>query len=246
MAENNEVKSKRDRQLERLRGKYPEKKFEDDEEIYGQIYDDYDGYEQELDGFRRREKVLSDMFAADPRSAQFLTDMHQGRSPWASYIRLFGPELKDSLDDPDVAEQIAAAEKEYVERVSESRKLDEEYESNMRVTLESLRQYQQDHGLTDEQIDEVMGALLGIVRDGVMGKFVPETLDMMSKALNHDADVESAREEGNVMGRNERAIETLRKGSKGDGTSPLGGRHSLPSGEKEQRQSIFDLAAEAR
>ena len=45
MADNNEVKSRRDQHLDRLRSKYPDKKFEDDEEIYGQISDDYDTYE---------------------------------------------------------------------------------------------------------------------------------------------------------------------------------------------------------
>ena len=56
MAENNGVKSRRDQQLERLRKKYPDKKFEDDEEIFGQISDDYDQYEHDLDGYRGREK----------------------------------------------------------------------------------------------------------------------------------------------------------------------------------------------
>ncbi len=58
MAENNEVKSRRDQHIERLRKKYPDKKFEDDEEIYGQISDDYDQYEQELEGYRGREQSL--------------------------------------------------------------------------------------------------------------------------------------------------------------------------------------------
>ena len=55
MADNNGVKSRRDQQLERQRKKYPDKKFEDDEEIYGQIYDDYDQYEQDLSGYKDRE-----------------------------------------------------------------------------------------------------------------------------------------------------------------------------------------------
>jgi len=72
--ENKEI-SKRDRQLSRLREKYPDKKFEDDEEIYGQIGEDYDNYEKELGGYREREKALSDMFASDPRSAGLVTEL---------------------------------------------------------------------------------------------------------------------------------------------------------------------------
>lgn len=87
MADNNGVKSRRDQQLERLRKKYPDKKFEDDEEIYGQISDDYDQYEQDLSGYKDREKAMSDMFAADPRSAQFLADMHNGNDPYVGLVK---------------------------------------------------------------------------------------------------------------------------------------------------------------
>lgn len=247
MADNNNVKSRRDLHLERLRKKYPEKKFEDDEEIYGQISDDYDQYEQELDGYRGREKSLSDMFAADPRSAQFLTDMHNGTDPVLGLVRNFGIEIKDILDDPEMQDKIAEANKDYVERVANSKKLDEEYEKNMDTTLETMRAYQQEKGLTDEQIDEIATLLLGVVRDGVMGKFSREMLEMASKALNYDADVAAAGEEGEVAGRNAKITEKLRKSNKGDGTAPLGGKNGQGSPNHSPKgKSVFELAAEAQ
>ncbi len=245
MAENNAVKSRRDQQLERLRKKYPEKKFEDDEEIYGQISDDYDQYEQELDGYRGREKSLSDMFAADPRSAQFLTDMHNGTDPVLGLVRNFGVEIKDVLDDPEMQDKIAEANKDYVERVANSKKLDEEYDKNMDTTLKALRQFQSERGMSDEQIDKVVEFLLGVVRDGVMGKFSTETLDMACKALNYEADVAAAGEEGEVAGRNAKITEKLRKSNKGDGTAPLGGKNGQGGGSQRSSKSMFDLANEA-
>lgn len=245
MAENNEVKSRRDQHIERLRKKYPEKKFEDDEEIYGQISDDYDQYEHDIDEMRGREKSLSDMFAADPRSAQFLTDMHNGTDPILGLVRNFGVEIKDVLDDPEMQDKIAEANKEYVERVANSKKLDEEYEKNMDATLETLRQFQTERGMTDEQIDKIAGLLLGIVRDGIMGKFSAATLDMACKALNYDADVAAAGEEGEVAGRNAKITEKLRKSSKGDGTSPIGGKNGTGAGAQRKSKTIFDLANDA-
>ena len=244
MAEIETPKSKREIQIERLRARYPEKEFVDDEEIFGQISDDYDQHEQALSEYQSREKTLSDMFAADPRSAQFLTDMHQGKSPWASYIRLFGSELKDTLDDPETIEQIKEAEKDYLERVSRSKELDAEYDRNIETTKEMLRTYQSERGMTDEQIDEVFAVLLGIVRDGVMGKFLPETLDMIVKAVNHDADVEAAAAEGEVAGRNAKITEKLRKSREGDGIEPLGGQNTLAT-ESRNGGTIFDLANSA-
>ncbi len=247
MADNNEAKSRRDQHLDRLRSKYPDKKFEDDEEIYGQISDDYDTYEAELEELRGREKSLSDMFAADPRSAQFLTDMHNGNDPVLGLVRNFGVEIKDVLDDPEMQDRIAEANKEYVERIANSKKLDEEYEKNMDNTLDTLRQFQAERGMSDEQIDQVVDFLLGVVRDGVMGKFSTETLNMACKALNYDADVAAAGEEGEVAGRNAKITEKLRKSNKGDGTAPLGGKNGQGhSSSPQKNQSIFDLAAEAQ
>lgn len=245
MAENSNTKSRRDQHLERLRKKYPEKKFEDDEEIYGQISDDYDNYEKELEDYRGREKTLSDMFAADPRSAQFLTDMHNGNDPVLGLVRNFGVEIKDVLDDPEMQDKIAEANKDFVERVANSKKLDEEYEQNMDASLETLRQFQQERGMSDEQIDSVVDFVLGIVRDGVMGKFSAETLDMACKALNYDEAVASAEEEGKVAGRNDKITEKLRKSQKGDGTAPLGGKNGQGSAAPRKPKSIFELANEA-
>ncbi len=243
MADIKENKSRREQQIERLRKKYPDKKFEDDDEVYGTIYDDYDDYEQKLGEYRDREKVLSDMFAADPRSAQFLTDMHRGEDPVVGLIRNFGIEIKDVLDDPAMQEKIAAANKEYVERVAKSRKLDEEYETNMGATLDTLRQFQETRGLSDEQIDEVVNKLLSIVSDGVMGKFSYETLEMIMKALHYDTDVTNAEEEGRIAGRNDKIVEGYRKSKKGDGTAPLAGKNGNVGGKS--GQSMFDLAKEA-
>ncbi len=245
MAENNGVKSRRDQQLERLRKKYPDKKFEDDEEIYGQISDDYDQYEHDLDDYKNKEKAMSDMFAADPKSAQFLADMHNGADPYIGLVKHFGLEIQDLLDNPEMQDKLAEANKEYVERVAKSKQLDEEYEKNMDTTLETLRQFQEERGMTDEQIDAVAAAMIGVVRDGVMGKFSRETLELFVNAINHDTDVANAGEEGRVAGRNDKIVEGLRKRDKSDGTAPLNGKNGNAPSHQRNAQSIFDLANEA-
>lgn len=245
MAENNQVKSRRDQQLERLRKKYPGKKFEDDEEIYGQISDDYDQYEHDLDDYRGREKALGDMFSADPRSAQFLADMHNGQDPVLGLVKNFGIEIKDVLDNPEMQDKIAEANREYVARVARSKQLDEEYEKNMDASLATLRQFQEERGMSDEQIDAVADAMLTVVKDGVMGKFSRETLEMFVNAINHDSDVANASEEGRVAGRNAKIVEGLRKQNKGDGTSPLNGKNGGAPKNK-RNMDIFDFANAAK
>ena len=244
MADDKQVKSRRDSHIERMRKKYPDKKFEDDEELFGAISDDYDQYEKENSEYKGREKALSDMFGADPRSAQFLTDMHNGQDPVLGLVRNFGIEIKDVLDDPEMQEKIAEANKDYVERIAKNKQLEEEYQKNTEQTLETLRQFQNERGLSDEQIDEIMGKAIGIVSDGVVGKFAPETLEMIMKAMNYDTDVANAAEEGEIAGRNAKIVEKLRQQKDGDGTMPLAGKNGTPTRSAKSR-SIFDEAKDA-
>lgn len=225
MAENTEVKSNRDRYTERLKTKYPDKEFADDEALFGQINDDYDSYDSELSGYREREKALSDLFASNPRSAAFLIDWRNGEDPIVGLIRKFGDDFKAALEDPEKAEALAAANKEYAERIAKEEEYENEYQKNIGETLTTLDQMQKEEGLTDDDIDNAMEFLIGIMKDGLLGKFSRESISMALKALKHDADVETADREGEVRGRNTKIEERLRKDTKGDGTASLGSKN---------------------
>lgn len=245
MAENNPIKSRREQHVERLRTKYPDKKFEDEEELFGQISDDYDQYEQENGTMKEREKALSNMFRENPQAAFFLNDMREGKDPVMSLVRRLGIEVKDVLDDPGMQDKIEEANKEYLERVARSRKLDEEYERNMETTLnKTLPEYMQQNGLSEEDIDAICAAWIQIIRDGIMGILKPETIILIAKALNHDTDVASAKEEGEVAGKNAKIVEKMRNSRKGDGINSLNGRNGTP-GQSDRPKSVFDLAREA-
>lgn len=246
MAENKEVKSRRDQHLDRLRTKYPEKKFEDDEEIFGQISDDYDSFEAENGAMKEREKSLSNMFRENPQAAFILNDMRQGGDPVLSLVKRLGIEVRDVMDDPAMQDKLEAANKEYLERVARSKQLDEEYERNMDTTLtKTLPEYQQQNGLSDEQMDAIGAAWIQIIREGIMGILSPETITLIANALNHDADVANAQEEGEVAGRNAKIVEKMRNSRKGDGITNLNGRNGSPSRNANKPQSVFDLAREA-
>lgn len=237
-------KSKRDAMLERLRGRYPDKEYADDEELFGQISDDYDDYDSQISGYKDREGQLSKMFTSDPRSAQFLTNWKDGGDPVVELIRSHGKEtILEAINDPEKLEEIAAANKEYLERVSESKKLDEEYETNIQQSLESLDQFKQERGLSDEEADAVFNFLQDTARNGIRGIYSLESYDMALKAIGHDTDVASASAEGEVRGRNARIDEELRKREEGDGTVVTGGKPMTPG---RKNENIFDLARRAR
>lgn len=221
--DNKQVKSKRQSMTERLQNRYPDKDFSDEESFFGQISDDYDEYDKNIAGYQEREKAFSDMFTSDPRSARFMTDWRSGQDPVVGLIRQFGTDIKEAIDDPERQEEIASANKEFVERVAKEKELEELYQRNLAESLQVIEGLQEKNGLSDDQIDQAMGLLLGIIKDGIVGKFTAESIDMAMKAINHDADVTAANHEGVVQGKNTKVEEKLRKPSKGDGVAPLGG-----------------------
>lgn len=242
MAEEKQVKSRRDEFGERLKKKYPDREYADDEALFGQINDDYDEYDNQLTGYKDREKTLTDMFTKDPQSAQFITDMAQGKDPWSSLINRIGIDgVKEMLDDPAKMDEFAASNKEYVDRMAKQKDLEEKWQANMKETLSMLEKKQQELGLTDEQVDAAADWIKEVTNDAVIGIIKPETIDMALKAINHDADMQAASAEGEIRGKNAKAEAQLRKPKRGDGTPTLAGANNAPAPSR-TNDSIFDVA----
>ncbi len=239
--ENEKVKTKRELIAERLKNRYPDKDFTDDEAMYGQIHDDFDEFDKELAGYEEREKAFTDMFASDPRSAQFMTDWRSGDDPEVALIRRHGKDnLLDAINDPEKLEVIAEANKNYVERVAKEKELEDLYQANLAESIKALDAMPGTEGITEEDVNKAMTFLLGVIRDGIVGKFSPESVMMALKAINHDADVENANQEGLVQGKNTKIEEKLRKPKTGDGTTPLGSANNKVR--QSRSYSIFDEA----
>jgi len=227
---NQQVTSKREAFNERLRSRYPDKSFEDEEALFGQISDDYDEYDKNIAGYQEREKAFVDMFNKDPRSAAFLQDWRDGGDPVIGLVRRFGrDEIREAIDDPEKLDEMEAANKEYLERVAKSKELDEKYEANLRESDKMLDALQADKGYTDEQMDAAVALLNKMSDEVVLGMYTAEAIDMALKAINHDADVANANQEGLVQGKNTKIEEKLRKSKGGDGVSALDGSNTSVS-----------------
>ena len=242
--EQEQPKSKRDLALERLRGRYPEESFDDDEAIYGRMMDDYDANEKELGELRENTDKLTTLFNENPEWAGYLTDMANGRNPVTAYIQRYGDSLRDMLDDPDKQEEYANAQKEYMAKVAKEAEYEKEYEQNLEQTLTMLDELESE-GVSSDQIDKAFERIQLLAQNALMGKISREDIELMSGALNHDKDVAAAAHEGRVAGRNEKIDMQLRKAKRGDGTAAaMGGRNGVPE-RRRQSNSIFDTAREA-
>ena len=214
---------------ERMLARNPELNVDDPEAYSGGISDYLDELDGQIGEYRGREEKLSNMFNSDPRSANFIANWHNGSDPAVELVRQFGTDIKDAIDDPDRQEQIAAANKEYVERVAKSKELEEQYASNIVESLAALDAFQIENGLDDEKVDQVMELLQNVMQDALIGKFSRESMEMALKAINHDEDVAVAEADAEVRGRNAKIDEKLRKRSAGDGTAALAGKNGRGS-----------------
>lgn len=248
MEENNQQQEKvsaRSKFNERMKTKHPDKSFDDDEMLFAQIDNDYNDYDDRVAKLEDGERQLADMFNKDPKSGEFLASWHNGEDPVVYLVRTYGKDnIMDAINDEERLEEIANANKEYVERVAKEKDLDEQYEQNLSKSLEEIDRIQEERGLSDEDVNEAMQWLIGVVGDAVMGKFTPETIEMALKAMHHDIDVASAASEAEIRGRNAKIEERLRKRGQGDGIAALTGKNGAVAQPKKNR-SIFDIAAGA-
>lgn len=217
--------TKREKMLARMKERYPDKTFDDDEALYGQINDDYDDYDHQLQGYKEREQSLSDLFTSDPKSAKFLTDWRNGKDPAVALVDMFGDDFVDELKKPEKQEELAAASKAYAERVAKEKDYEDQYNENIEATRATVEQLQEEEGLSDDEIDDAMEFLITIMKDGILGKFSADSIRMALKAIHHDEDVDDADQAGELRGRNARITEQLRKRGRNDGTAALDGKN---------------------
>lgn len=258
MPENNTVKSKRDMAMERMKAKYPDKSFDDDESFFGQINDDYDDYDKQLAESRSREEAFSNMFTSNPKSARLMMEWKNGKDPVAALISIYGKEdILAAIDDPEKLEAIEAANKEFAEKVAKNDEYEAQYERNLPESLSAIEKWAQGKGYGDEIIDKAVTSLSKLCGDFIVGKITPESIEMIIKAENYDVDVEQAHMEGEVAGRNAKIEEKLRKNNKGDGTVALDGKNGKTSNTPKKdlgaldrfdsdNKSIFERGGEKR
>jgi hypothetical protein len=239
MAENENQKTKRELFAERLKSRYPDREFADDEAMYGQAGEDYDAYENELNGYREREGQMEELFARDPKNAQFLADMAAGKDPWIVVIERLGTDgITELLNDPEKKAAYEEANKRYAERLAKEKEIEAEYDRNMEESQRVREELDAIHGV--EAVDAALGVIDQMTKDAIMGKVTKEAVEMAMKIVNRDADLANARSEGEIAGRNAKIEERMRRQQTGDGMPQIGGA-SAPAPAPKKRGFFDDL-----
>lgn len=210
-------RTSRDRILDRYKEQYPEKTYDTDDALYDKIAGDYDDFDEKMGRYKENEDKLAGLFASDPRSASFLGAWAEGKDPVVEFARMFGSEMVESMSDPDRLEALAEANKEYIDRLSKSKELEEEYNSNIEKSLADLEAYQQEKGYSDEELKNALDYIANLSSGYINGKITPDMVEQAILANNRDKDIAQAEHEAEVRGRNAKIMDKIKTEKKSDG-----------------------------
>lgn len=211
---------------ERTGKRHADMQFGDDAAYYKQMRADADEDDARMSKFEKTSKEMGDLFASDPRSADFFNTWKKSKSknPIAAMIRTYGSEfVRDGLDNPDFADEIEAAEKEYLDRVTESKNYGDQVKANLDKTFDMADAYAKKNGLSADQVDDLLDKVFDRYKRIHLGEVTEDDLDWVRKAEGYDQAVEDAKAEGETIGRNTKIRETLKKSANSDGVASLSG-----------------------
>lgn len=222
-ADNQKVLSSRERMKERYSKKYPDRNFNDANEqnaIDDLAWEDIEGMESRLGEYESHSKKLTDLFRSNPKAGQMFITMANGGDPIKYFIENFGDEFIDAMDSEEGKKAFIESHDKWLNKLADSKKLDEEAERNFAESIKALQRFQEEKGLSDEEAIAVFEKVHKVGTDMVLGIYSPESFLMAYNAMNYDGDVERARTEGEVVGRNAKVEEKLRKARRPDQMPP--------------------------
>lgn len=195
--------TQRERYSKRRREAYPGISEDDEDAYYGQANADLD----ELEGYRKSNKELADVFDKTPTLAAMLLAAKEGENPYVYLAEQGGPDLdiRELINDPDFGEKMSQAIMKWQEAQLKSKQAQEEMKSNYQASFAALKEIQQERGMSDEEclqlVDDFFENVIGNASKGIVSK---ETWEAYLKARNYDADIASAREQASAQALNSR------------------------------------------
>jgi hypothetical protein len=229
---------------QRIKKRYPDRSFENDDEWENAFNETLDEYETTIEKGKISEKAITDYISQYPEFEDILVDMIVNKLPPAAALsrnidldEFIPQEGDDGYDD-----YIKAGN----ERLEKNKKISAEKEEMDRNEAESdkvIDAFVAEHNLNDEQLRELLDYGFTDFKNLLMRKITAEMLENWNKALNHDNDVSAAEEAGLTNGRNEQIEKSIKKEEmkkRGDGLpAGVGGtsNEDLPGSE-----SVFENA----
>lgn len=209
----------RDLFYERFRANFPDSNYEEDEDaIYRDANSRYDALEKDSKQLKDLTDKLNVRLGSDPAMANVVLDWLDGEDFRVAMARHMGPEALAVPEEgsEEYGKWKEAGDARRKEQEDMAAKVNE-YRTNAEASQAALDEFATENNLTDEQKAEyqkfITEELLPALYAGKMDKGFYQ---LIQHGRNYDADIEGAREQGRVDGRNEK-IETEKKHHAGSG-----------------------------
>lgn len=206
--------------------------------------EDEEGSSEKLMGYigknNEQAKKLADALSKDPKLAQMLSDIVNGKhnAPGA-LARYFGKDFLSAEEGTPEYEELAKAEEERKKEVEATEVSKKEYDDNIEKSMPEVEAFCKEKGYSvDEFLGKVWDRLVGPIFSGIYSREICEFID---RAFNYDKDIKDAMEAGEVKGRNSN-IQKIKE-ERGDGL-PKGIQDQSISKppKKKAGNSMIDLA----
>lgn len=204
---------------EYMHANFPESNYDEDEDaIYRDAKSRFDALEKDSNSLKKLTEKLNARLGKNPAEAEAVLDWLDGEDIRVAIARHMG---SDALAVPEEgSEEFEAFRKagEAKQKEFEDTKAHlDEYRANAEQSATDLKDFAAEAGLDEEQTAElekyIADELLPAIYSGKLSK---DFYKSVMHARNYDADIEGAREQGRIDGRNEK-IEVEKKRHAGSG-----------------------------
>lgn len=202
---------------ERIRASRPDGKYDEDEEEYSRqamsMLDDLEGRAGRYDEMSNK---LASRFNRNPEEAEAFLAYMDGASLPAAIRRYMGDDALSMKEGDEGWDEYQKAGQEREEQFASNRAALEQFMENAKASDVTMAEFIEEAGLDEEGAQSFTDLVVSIANDMSAGKISKDTLSLLKKAMHYDKDIEGAREQGRVDGRNEK-IEVEKKRMKGSG-----------------------------
>lgn len=201
--------SPKERYMQRIKEGNPDLNMEDENAFYeaaNQRYDDYDKLNKGMDGIR---SVMN----SNPYFADMLAEATKNKDldPVIYMIEKGNIDLEALANDEEYSAKVAEARAKWLDENTKARELEDKIAENLPKSIEACKNKGKELGLSDEETDNVIARYFGLLDDIEEGVLAPDVFELLAKGDMHDADVETAKKQGEANGRATKVRETLQK-----------------------------------
>ena len=225
--ENKPATNYREQIVERMKSRYPDRDFSGldsqngkegisglEKSILDALIEDDDrlsAYGEKQKEYDANAEKLTALFNNSQRSALFLSVLADTGNPAVALYKAYGRDAMEALEKDDTSSLISKIEEEDAKAKSEDEQYEAEKEANLKVSFNSLDEWGNEKGLNDDEKVAVFMRFYNIIQDAMDGKYSRELFEMGWKADHYLEDIDNARREGEVNGRNAKIQEITRK-----------------------------------